>query len=31
LFVLPDDCKVFPGHGKSTTIGYEKKTNPFLT
>jgi hydroxyacylglutathione hydrolase len=31
LFVLPDECKVFPGHGKSTTIGYEKKTNPFLT
>jgi hydroxyacylglutathione hydrolase len=31
LFVLPDDCKVFPGHGRSTTIGYEKKTNPFLT
>lgn len=31
LFVLPDDCKVFPGHGRSTTIGFEKKTNPFLT
>jgi hydroxyacylglutathione hydrolase len=31
LFVLPDDCKVFPGHGRSTTIGYEKKNNPFLT
>jgi hydroxyacylglutathione hydrolase len=30
LFVLPDDCKVFPGHGQSTTIGFEKKTNPFL-
>jgi glyoxylase-like metal-dependent hydrolase (beta-lactamase superfamily II) len=24
LFVLPDDTKVFPGHGKSTTIGAEK-------
>jgi hydroxyacylglutathione hydrolase len=31
LFVLPDDCKVFPGHGQSTTIGFEKKSNPFLT
>lgn len=31
LFVLPDDCKVFPGHGQSTTIGFEKRTNPFLT
>jgi len=31
LFVLPAECKVFPGHGQSTTIGFEKKTNPFLT
>lgn len=30
LFVLPDDCKVFPGHGPSTTIGFEKVSNPFL-
>jgi len=30
LFVLPDDCEVFPGHGPSTTIGYEKVNNPFL-
>ena len=30
LFVLPDDVKVYPGHGESTTIGYEKKFNPFL-
>ncbi len=31
LAVLPDDTKVFPGHGPSTTIGYEKRYNPFLT
>lgn len=30
LFTLPDDYKVFPGHGPETTIGYEKLNNPFL-
>jgi hydroxyacylglutathione hydrolase len=29
LFTLPDEVKVYPGHGPETTIGYEKKTNPF--
>lgn len=29
LFVLPDDTRVYPGHGESTTIGHEKKYNPF--
>jgi hydroxyacylglutathione hydrolase len=29
LFTLPDHVKVFPGHGPETTIGFEKKTNPF--
>ncbi|MBA3663376.1 MAG: MBL fold metallo-hydrolase [Bacteroidetes bacterium] len=30
LFVLPDHVKVYSGHGPSTTIGHEKKTNPFF-
>lgn len=30
LFVLPDDVIVYPGHGEPTTIGFEKKNNPFL-
>lgn len=30
LFLLPDDCKVYCGHGTETTIGHEKKYNPYL-
>ena len=30
LFNLPDDVEVYSGHGPNTTIGYEKKNNPFL-
>ena len=30
LYLLPDDCEVFPGHGQSTTIAFEKMNNPFL-
>jgi hydroxyacylglutathione hydrolase len=29
IFTLPDDVVVFPGHGPETTVGFEKKTNPF--
>lgn len=30
LFVLPDETKVYPGHGEVTDIGSEKRYNPFL-
>ncbi len=31
LFKLPDETKVYCGHGPETTLGFEKESNPFLT
>jgi glyoxylase-like metal-dependent hydrolase (beta-lactamase superfamily II) len=31
LFAFPDETVVYPGHGEPTTIGRERRTNPFLT
>jgi glyoxylase-like metal-dependent hydrolase (beta-lactamase superfamily II) len=30
LFAFPDEAIVHPGHGPDTTIGHERRTNPFL-
>jgi len=30
LLTLPDDTRVLPGHGPATTIGHERRKNPFL-
>ncbi len=31
LLTLPDNTTVYPGHGPATTVGQERRTNPFLT
>jgi glyoxylase-like metal-dependent hydrolase (beta-lactamase superfamily II) len=31
IFVLPDETVLFPGHGPATTVGEEKRSNPFFT
>jgi hydroxyacylglutathione hydrolase len=31
LYVLPDETIVYSGHGRPTTIGYEKRNNPFVS
>lgn len=30
LFILPDGTPIYPGHGEASTIGYEKRYNPFF-
>jgi glyoxylase-like metal-dependent hydrolase (beta-lactamase superfamily II) len=30
LYTLPDDTVVFPGHGDTTTVGHERRHNPFV-
>ena len=30
LLTLPDDVVIYPGHGETSSIGYEKQNNPFI-
>ena len=30
VYTLPDEVAVYPGHGPTTTIGHEKRSNPFV-
>ncbi len=30
ILTLPDDLTIYPGHGEETSVGFEKKHNPYL-
>ena len=30
ILSLPDDTRLFPGHGPDTTVGVERRSNPFV-
>jgi len=30
VYTLPDAVEIYPGHGPRTTVGHEKKNNPFV-
>lgn len=30
IYVMPDDVVVYPGHGPETTVGVEKRSNPYV-
>ena len=30
LLVLPDETQLYPGHGRQTTVGAERRNNPYL-
>lgn len=30
ILVLPDKTAILPGHGSPTTVGHERRNNPFL-
>jgi hydroxyacylglutathione hydrolase len=30
LMVLPDDTPLYPGHGRQTTVGAERRNNPYI-
>jgi glyoxylase-like metal-dependent hydrolase (beta-lactamase superfamily II) len=30
IYTLPDETRVFPGHGPDTTVGEEKRSNPYV-
>jgi hydroxyacylglutathione hydrolase len=31
IYTLPDDTKIYPGHGPSTSVEYEKRNNPYIS